>query len=363
MSQFDLHRFIPAHVSGLKGYHAKDPVPSTPEVLKLDLNECLVPPSPKVLEALRAALARDNMLNWYPDSHCTELRRAIGRYLNVPFDRFMVTNGSNMAMEVFARAFLSRGDPVLICSPVYDVFEVQCKLEQARLEHFYFADPFRPDFDELIRHDGTYKVIYLANPNNPTGVGYPREKLQALLQKRRDTLVLLDEAYHEFYGVTCVDLLDEFPNLVVMRSFSKAFSLAGMRCGYLVAQPAVLEVATRALAPWAVNGLTQVAAHTAIEDVEYMRSFVADCNRARQTLVDELNRLGFLARFCYGNFILWQVPNPKKAVEVLAARKAYVSNKDSIPQLKGHLRVTIGTSAQAEKLLNLVNELKPELSA
>jgi histidinol-phosphate aminotransferase len=361
MNQFDLQRFIPAHISVLKGYHAKDPVPSTPEVLKMDLNECLAPPSPKVVEALRSALTRNNMLNWYPDSHCTELRRAIGRYLNAPPERLMVANGSNMAMEVFARSFISSGDHVLICSPVYDVFEVQGKLQQARIEHFYFSEPFAPDFNELVHHDGVYKVIYLANPNNPTGVGYPREKLMVLLQKRRDTLVLLDEAYHEFYGVTCVDLLDEFPNLVIMRSFSKAFSLAGMRCGYLAAQPAVLEIVGRALAPWAVNGLTQIAAQAAIQDVDYMHAFVADCNKARRTLVDGLNRLGFTARYCYGNFILWQVPNPKKAVEVLAARKAYVSNKDSVPQLKGHLRVTVGTSTQAERLLALVKELRSDL--
>ncbi|HUI06848.1 MAG TPA: histidinol-phosphate transaminase [Verrucomicrobiae bacterium] len=363
MSQFDLQRFIPAHVSGLKGYHAKEPVASTPEVLKLDLNECLVPPSPKVLQALRSALTRDNMLNWYPDSSCAELRRSIGRYLNVPAERLMVTNGSNMAMEVFARAFVGSGDPVLICSPVYDVFEVQCKLQQARIEHFYFSEPFNPDFDELTRRDEAYKLIYLANPNNPTGIGYPREKLLALLRKRRDTLVLLDEAYHEFYGVTVVDVLDEFPNLVILRSFSKAFSLAGMRCGYLVAQPSVLEVAARALAPWAVNGLTQVAAHAAIQDVDYMRAFVAECNQARRTLVDGLNRLGFVARFCYGNFILWQVPNPKKAVEILAARQVYVGNKDSVPQLNGHLRVTIGTTAQARRFLEIVTELCAEFSA
>src|SRR6266403_4098504 len=133
MNQFDIRRFIPAHISGLKGYPAKDPVPFTPDVLKMDLNECLAPPSPKVSEAIRAALSRDTMLNWYPDSNCTELRRSIGGYLDVAPDRLMVTNGSNMAMEVFARAFVNRGDPVLICSPVYDVFEVQCKLQYARL--------------------------------------------------------------------------------------------------------------------------------------------------------------------------------------------------------------------------------------
>ena len=362
MNSFDPSRFIPSHIASLRGYHAKDPVPSSPEVLKMDLNECLAPPSPKVLEALRAALSRENMLNWYPDSNCGELRRAVGRYLGVAPERLMVTNGSNMAMEVFCRAFIGSGDPVLIGSPVYDVFEVQCKLQQARIDHFFFSQPFQPDFGELVRHPGQYKVIYLANPNNPTGVGYSRENLLALLNKRRDSLVLLDEAYHEFWGVTCVDLLDEFPNLVIMRSFSKAFSLAGMRCGYLVAQPAVLDVASRALAPWAVNGLTQIAAHAAIQDVDHMRAFVAKCTQARQTIVDGLNGLGFGARFCNGNFILWQVPNPKKAVELLASRKAYVSNKDSVPQLKGHIRVTVGTPAQADRFLALVRELKAELS-
>jgi histidinol-phosphate aminotransferase len=235
----------------------------------------------------------------------------------------------------------------------------RCSANSSRLASTTFA----PDFAELLNQTSSYKVIYLANPNNPTGIGYPHRAIESLLEKRRDSLIVLDEAYHEFYGVTCLDLIDRFPNLIILRSFSKAFSLAGMRCGYLVAQPAVLEVAQRALAPWPVNGLTQIAALAAIQDVAYMRAFVADCNNARRTLVDGLNRLGFAACFCHGNFILWQVPNPKKAVEILASRQVYVSNKDSVPQLKGHLRVTIGTTAQAERLLALVKELRAELSA
>ncbi len=362
MSQFDLQRFVPPHISGLKGYHAKDPVESTAEVLKMDLNECLAPPSPKVLEALRSALVRDNMLNWYPDSSCGELRKAIGDYLKIAPEQVLVTSGSNMAMEVFARTFINSGDPVLICSPVYDVFEVQCKLQQARIEHFYFSEPFSPDFDELLRHNGTYKVVYLANPNNPTGVGYPREKLRALLQKRRDTLILLDEAYHEFYGVTCVDSLTEFPNLVIMRSFSKAFSLAGMRCGYLAAQPAVLEVVGRALAPWAVNGLTQIAARAALDGLDHVRAHVAECALARQLIVDGLTKLGFAARNSHANFVLWQVPDPREVVATLAARHVYVSNKDSVPQLKGYLRVTVGPRAQAQRFLEIVTELCAQFS-
>jgi len=94
-----------------------------------------------------------------------------------------------------------------------------------------------------------------------------------------------------------------------------------------------------------------------------MRAFVADCNQARRILVDGLNRLGFVARFCHGNFILWQVPNPKKVVEILATRRVYVGNKDSVPQLAGHLRVTVGTTAQARRLLEIVTELCAEFLA
>jgi histidinol-phosphate/aromatic aminotransferase/cobyric acid decarboxylase-like protein len=135
-----------------------------------------------------------------------------------------------------------------------------------------------------------------------------------------------------------------------------------MRCGYLVAQPAVLEVAQRALAPWPVNGLTQIAARVAIQDIEYMRGFVADCNQARQLVVDGLTQLGFVARNCHGNFILWQVPNPKQAVTLLAARHVYVSNKDAVAQLKGYLRITVGTTAHARAFLAIVKSLRQQLS-
>jgi len=358
MTAFPIDKWVPPHVAALDGYHAVEPVAGGPDVLKMDLNECQAPPSPQVLAALRAAVAHDATLNWYPDSACTALRRAIGRYLNVPADFVLVANGSNMAMELIARAFLTKGDSALIVSPVYAVFAVQCKLQQARAESFQFSRPFAPDFKELLAQGGAHKIIYLANPNNPTGVGYPREQIQALLQKRRDALVVLDEAYNEYYGVSCVGLIENHPNLLVLRSFSKAFSLAGMRCGYAIAQPAVLDVLARVLAPWAVSGLTQVAALAAIGDLPYMRETVAECARARQLIIDGLKELGFVAYNTQANFIIWQVREPARAVKTLAARNVYVSNKDSVPQMKGCLRVTVGNSAQAKQFLGIAQELR-----
>jgi len=171
-------------------------------------------------------------------------------------------------------------------------------------------------------------------------------------------LIVLDEAYNEYYGESGVELIEDHPNVLVLRSFSKAFSLAGMRCGYVVAQPAVLDILARVLAPWAVSGLTQVAALAAMEDLPYMRATVAECGRSRQSIVDGLQKLGFVVHNTQANFIIWQVRDPAQAVKALVARNVYVSNKDSVPQLKGCLRVTVGNSSQTQQFLGIVQELR-----
>ena len=358
MTDFSLDKFVPRHVAALDGYHAATHVAAGVNVLKMDLNECQAPPSPRVTAALRSAVNADVALNWYPDSTCSTLREAIGRYLDVSADSVLVANGSNMAMELIARAFLTKEDPVLIVSPVYAVFSVQCKIQQARIESFQFSNVFAPDFNELLAKSGSYKIIYLSNPNNPTGVGYPREPIRALLEKRRDALVVVDEAYVEYFEASSVGLIESHPNLLVLRSFSKAFSLAGMRCGYVVAAPAVLEILGRLLAPWAVSGLTQVAALAAMEDLPYMRETVAECVRARKAIVDGLRELGFVAHDTQTNFIIWRVHEPASAVKALAAQNVYVSNKDSVPQMKGCIRVTVGNLAQTQQFLGIVRKLR-----
>jgi histidinol-phosphate aminotransferase len=333
-------------------------VPFAPDVLKLDLNESPVPPSPRVAEALRAALAEPATLNWYPDPTCTALRAAIGRYLNVPPDHVLVTNGSNQAMEILARAYLSASEAVLIVSPVYSVFKLQCQLRETHIREFYFTEPFTPALSELLAAPGQFKAIFLANPNNPTGIGLDRAAILGLLEQHPATLLVLDEAYAEFHDQPCVDLVTRFPNLVILRSFSKAFALAGIRCGYILGQPATLAPLRQVFPPWSVSTLTQIAAATALADTDYMRALVAENAAARQLMVDGLRQLGFAARNTSANFILWSVPDPAGMTARLAARRVYVSNKDAVPQLQGYLRVTAGNRAQAGQFLNVVREVR-----
>ncbi len=360
MNNFDPRKFETPAARRLAGYHAKEPVAYAPGVLKMDLNEAGSPPSPRVVEALRAALTQDGLFNWYPDSACTELRAAIGRYVGVAPDHVLVTNGSNMALELIARAFLTKDDPALIVSPTYGVFAVQCELQGAKIVPFYFREVFQPDFSELFAAP-TAKMIYLVNPNNPTGVGYRHEDVEAWLQRRPDSLLVLDEAYNEFYGVSGVDLIVRYPQLIVLRSFSKAFSLAGLRCGYVVAAPAVIEILERIAAPWAVSAFTQVAARAALDDLPHMRAMVAEVQRAGQRIVTGLTALGFEARNTCASFVLWKVRDPAAVTRALAARQVYVSNKDTVPQMKGWLRLSVGTLAQAEQFLKIINELQSAL--
>jgi histidinol-phosphate aminotransferase len=354
MTNFDPARSRAPHLAGVDAYHPIPAVAHEPGVLKLDLNECPLPPSPRVTEALRNALAQPATLNWYPDPTCTALRAAISGYIGLPADHVLVTNGSNQAMEVIARSYLAPGDAVLIAAPVYGVFKLQCQLHQAHVTEFYFRDPFAPAIDELLAAPGVFKAIFIANPNNPTGAGLRRSDVVAVLQRHPEALLVLDEAYAEFHDQPCPALVAEFANLVVLRSFSKAFALAGVRCGYVLAQPATLAPLTQVFPPWSVSTITQVAATTALADAEHMRELTGECRAARQAMVIGLAELGYAARNTAANFILWQVSDPAKVQQQLAARGVYVSNKDGVPQLRGFLRVTVGNRLQARQFLATV---------
>jgi len=357
MLNFDAARCRAPHLAGVDAYHPIPAVPFAPGVLKLDLNESPVPPSPRVADAIRAVLNQPAALNWYPDPTCTELRAAISRYVSLPADHILVTNGSNQAMEIIARAYLAARDPVQIISPVYNVFKLQCQLREADLREFYFREPFIPALPELLDTPGQFKAIFLANPNNPTGIGLARADILALLQRHPEALLVLDEAYAEFHDQPCADLVTRFPNLIVLRSFSKAFALAGIRCGYVLAQPATLAPLKQVFPPWSVSTITQAAATAALGDLAYMRHLVTENRAAREMLVAGLSELGHTARNTAANFILWQVSNPAETKARLAASKVFVSNKDAVPQLRGILRVTAGSRPQAHQFLETVRTL------
>lgn len=334
-------------VSTLQAYHGVTAtarlLPRAGHDLRLDWNESTVPPSPLVFERLAAVLG-SGQLNWYPDPTATALRRRLARYAGRPVSQVVVFNGSDSALDCVARTFVGESDEVLICAPCYDNFRVFVEALGARVQQVLGPDPFRPDTAGLLARIGAAtRLIYLCNPNNPTGRLYRPPQIEQVLRALNGGLLIVDEAYFEFSGVTAAGLLDRYDHLVVTRSFSKAFGLAGLRCGYVLTSARVARLLNRVRNGKEVNLLAQVASAAALDDLPHVRAYVREVRRARAWLVRTLRDRGYDVIATPANFVLLRVDDPPRLVARLEALGVRVRDRSQMPQLERCVRVTVGT--------------------
>jgi histidinol-phosphate aminotransferase len=318
--------------------------------LKLDWNEAALGPSPAVRRALTRFVALGR-LNWYPDVHAVRLRARLAEYTGRPTYEIRVFNGSDGALDAIARAWLAPGDRALVYGPCYGHFPHAARLARADVQAVLGPDPFAPEIEPLLdRLDTGVRVVYLVNPNNPTGRLLTPPQVEALCQKASRGLVVVDEAYFEYTGVTAAELLDAHANLVVTRSFSKAFGLAGLRCGYTLAAAGLSRRLDGVRNPKDVNMLAQVAATAALEDLDHVRACVRAVADARAWLAATLSAAGVPVIATPANFVLVRVADPASVVAALRREHVYVRDRSRLPQLEGMVRITVGTRAQCERL-------------
>lgn len=330
---------------------------SANSALKLDWNEATAPPSPRVFEALSGFLATGR-LNWYPDPNATELRRRLAGYTGRSSAGIQVFNGSDSALDYLARTFVSAGDHVLICSPCYDNFRVSVEGLGADVERVYSKSPFAADVRHLTsRIRAGTRLVYISNPNNPTGRMYSLAELEAVLRRLQDGILVVDEAYYEFAGRTAAPLLDRYEQLVISRSFSKAFGLAGLRCGYLLASPQVLKHVNKLRNGKDVNALAQLAAVSALQDLDHVRRYVAEVRRARAWLVRALRLRGHHVVSSPANFVLLRASAPATLVEALKHKGIYVRDRSYMPQLDAFVRITVGTREHCARVVAALDEI------
>ncbi len=321
------------------------------EPLKLDWNESTVPPSPKVREALRGFIEGGARLHWYPDLTCAPLVERLARYAGVPDDHVLATNGSDDGLDLLCKTYLNPDDRVVLPYPTYTHFLVFAGSRGARFDPVTYDDPFVGQPERVISALTPWtKLVYLVNPNNPTGLLFSRDDIRRILRRAPLSLVVVDEAYYEFAGVSVADLVPEYPNLVVTRTFSKSFGIAGLRIGYLIAQPQVLQDLRRVFNPKSVNAMGQVAAAAALDDLDYHAAYVEEVHRSRALLVDWLTRRGLEARNSEANWILVKVPDPKAFVRALEGVNVFVRDRSGFPQLAGWVRMSLGTLEQTRVL-------------
>ncbi len=317
--------------------------------LRLDFNENTIGASPRVVEALRDRLDA-GLLPVYPEY--AEARVAVARAFQLDIDEFILTNGTDEAIQVLMNTYVDDGDEVLILRPSYAMYRFYAELAGASVgETPYRAHKLQFPLDELLdRISPRTRAVLISNPNNPTGTGTTLAGVERILAKAENAAVLIDEAYYEFYGVTALPLLGDYPNLFVSRTFSKVYGMAAMRAGCLFSQNTNVEFLHKAQSPYSVNSLAAIAMAAAVADRDFVERYVAEVLAARELLYVGLESLGIPYYASGANFVLFVAG--ARAIPVRdELRHRGILVRDRSYELPGCLRVTVGTREQVRVFL------------
>jgi histidinol-phosphate aminotransferase len=345
-------------VERLRAYHP--PLEGRRGKLRLDFNENTVGPSP----AVRRALARltPDRLAMYPEYEATE--RRLARYFRVRPAELLVTNGTDDALRLVVDAFVEPGSSVLLVEPTFAMYRFYAELAGARILALHYDRALRFPLDQVLRAlgrrsvRGRPRVMFLANPNNPTGTLVGKADLRRILQAAQETLVVVDEAYFEFCGVTVLPWIRRCSNLVVTRTFSKAAGLAGLRVGFLFANERATAVLRKAHSPYPVNAAALVAAEAAARDGRSLRSYAREVNRSKRLLEQALARLGIPFFPGAANFVLVDFGRRSAALlRSLRRRGILLRDRRADFSRGGYVRITLGTRAQTHRLLRALERL------
>ena len=322
--------------------------------IRLDFNENTLGCSPRVLEYLRDQLSRER-LTIYPEYE--ETRRALSRYFGLPEACFAICNGTDEAIQALVHTYVGEGDRVLVLHPSYAMYRFYAQVAGARVEEIpYRAGDLAFPVEELLAAAPGARAILISNPNNPTGTAIGLGEIRRILEAAPEAAVLIDEAYYDFYGVTALGLLDEYPNLFVSRTFSKAHGLAALRVGVLFSQASNIAYVRKGQSPYSVNALAALAVRAAVEDREYLGNYVRQALAAREMLYEGFRRRGIRYWPSQGNFVLFEAGG--RAIEVRdALRERGVLVRDRSYELPGTVRVTAGTPQQVERFFAALDEV------
>jgi len=325
------------------------------QVIRLDTNASPYTPRSWLNEV--AKILPELQVNQYPDTRYTELLDKICSYNNVGEDNVVVTNGADEGIDIVTKTFVDNGDKVIISTPTYSMLKISPQIAGAKvLEVPRKAPDFRDDIEEIVNVCCREKanVIFFCNPNNPTGNFTNIENLR-IVAEETDSWIVVDEAYYEYCGRTAAKLISKYPNLVIIRTLSKAFSLAGARIGYILANEDTVKKLNLVRPP---NSLTVVSIKLgaiALSDINQMREWVDEIVKERERLFRLLNSIKNVEAYpSETNFLLFRIKglDANTVHEKLFRKGICVRNLSGVRGIENCLRVTIGTREQNEKFLN-----------
>jgi histidinol-phosphate aminotransferase len=320
-------------------------------LIKLNTNENPYPPSPKVVETLRNAL--DTRLRLYPDPQSTALREKLSARYGFPAGQIFIGNGCDDILNLCVRAFCDTGAKLAYFWPSYSLYPVLAEIQDATKVELPLDDEFQFEAHPSLLHrlDGV-KLVFITQPNAPSGVWLQRVELQRVIEET-DGVVVIDEAYVDFAAENCLDFVREYDNVIVARSFSKSFALAGMRIGWAVGPTELIGALDKVKDSYNVNRLSQLAAEAALDDWPYFESTTKKICATRARVATALEGLGFFVYPSQANFVFARPPAPWSAkwwVDELRARKILTRWWDA-ERIRDFARVSVGTDEEMDKFL------------
>jgi histidinol-phosphate aminotransferase len=342
------------NIEKVKGYEPGFQ-PKETDVIKLNTNESPYPPSPQVMKVLTEISAEQ--LRRYPDPIGNEFRQAAAEVNGVQPENIMCCNGGDDLLTIAFRAFCDKNRPVAYPVPTYSLYPVLAKLQNCKA----IEVPFDAEFNLPARLASTNAALTIVcNPNAPNGSFVSIGELASLADELSGIL-LIDEAYVDYAEANCTELVKEFDNVIILRSMSKGYGLAGIRFGYGIAQPDLIAGLMKVKDSYNVDAVAIAVATAAIKDQKYFNETTEKVKKARGLLVTQLRDLGFEVPESCANFVLLQSKNHKagEIYDKLVERRIYV-RYFNLPGLDDKLRISVGTGEQNDKLISALKEILSE---
>jgi histidinol-phosphate aminotransferase len=329
------------------------------DALRLDFNENTISPSPRVMERLRAITAEG--LTKYPEREPAE--RIVAKYFGLQADQVLLTNGVDEAIHLMCVAFLEEDDEALIATPSFFMYDVSVQLMTPHLRKVQADETLEFPFARFMAAiTEKTKLILVASPNNPTGAVVSREHLLAIAAAAPQAVVMVDEAYYHFHGESVMQDLAAAPNLVVARTFSKAYGLANLRIGMLAGSAALLKYVRKVSSPYNVNGVALDCLPVALADEEYLAWYAEQVRVGRDRMMDGLRELGVPFFPSQANFVLMNIGSKHK--ELVAAMRGHgvlLRDRSTDPGCDGLVRITIGVEEHVTRGLAALKDSLQEI--
>ena len=331
---------------------------ATPNIVRLSSNENPYGPSPAALKAMTDGFS----LAWrYPDEYADMLADELARLNNVPVEQILLGDGSGEILKLCAAAFTGKDKRLVVANPTFEAIARHAVIASAEVVKIDLTPAYSHDLKKMLAAANGAGLVYICNPNNPTASITPRTELADFLTKLSPTtIVLVDEAYHHYVESkdyeSVIPLVKQYPNLVVARTFSKIYGMAGLRCGYCITQAANISQMRRHQIPDSVNIMALVAALASLKDADHVARGRKQNSEVKKSVCAELDTLGYRYIPSHANFMMIDLRHEVRSV-IDALRNRGVEVGRLFPALPNFMRVTIGTSAEMKQFLTTFREV------